>query len=487
MHVHDDDVPTVSLPQPVGPTGLTLSADGTTWEGQIVETDLFTYGSVCEGVTEFSEDPGTILLPLALWVMYADHPAYYTESKQNWLGRNYANVRGVDRDCAGAAVYGGRHLYVGPENGVLEVELLPQRELVATGSPWDDLRPKVYDEFITKYEEAAAAAEAAGTLITQKGIFHPTQLLSNHWGLHCSETEFRYCPKYVVGTVNKIRLTVTNRDPVILIKAENSQVEEGQPARFVVERRWSADLLDFTTVVSLRASQNGQYITGALPTEITFGQDETRKVIEFQTVDDSAFSENGSVTIELLPDTTGADLNVQGKYTISENWLGHTPEGGRSDRATVTITNNDDKPGISIAPASASEGDSGSANMTFTVTLAKAVTKAVTVNYATSDGTATAGQDYTAVSNGSVTIAAGTTTAAFTVSVTGDETDELNETFKVTISLPSDTTAAAITGGATTAAAGTILDDDPAVVTVAPKKSPVTEGEEVVFVLTRRG
>ena len=485
--VKDDDVPTVSLPQPVGPTGLTLSADGTTWEGQIVETDLFTYGSVCEGVTEFSEDPGTILLPLALWVMYADHPAYYTESKQNWLGRNYANVRGVDRDCAGAAVYGGRHLYVGPENGVLEVELLPQRELVATGSPWDDLRPKVYDEFITKYEEAAAAAEAAGTLITQKGIFHPTQLLSNHWGLHCSETEFRYCPKYVVGTVNKIRLTVTNRDPVILIKAENSQVEEGQPARFVVERRWSADLLDFTTVVSLRASQNGQYITGALSTEIAFGQNETRKVIEFQTVDDSAFSENGSVTIELLPDTTGADVNVQGKYTISENWLGHTPEGGRSDRATVTITNDDDKPGISIAPASAQEGDSGSGSMTFTVTLASPATEPVTVNYATSDGTAAAGQDYTAVSNGSVTIAAGNTTAAFTVSVTGDETDEPNETFKVTISLPSDTTAAAIAGGDTTAAAGTILDDDPAVVTVAPKKSPVTEGEEVVFVLTRTG
>ena len=70
--------------------------------------------------------------------------------------------------------------------------------------------------------------------------------------------------------------------------------------------------------------------------------------------------------------------------------------------------------------------------------------------------------------------------------MTGDETDELNETFKVTISLPSDTTAAAITGGGA-AAAGAILDDDPAVVTIAPKKSPVTEGEEVVFVLTRTG
>ena len=125
--------------------------------------------------------------------------------------------------------------------------------------------------------------------------------------------------------------------------------------------------------------------------------------------------------------------------------------------------------------------------MTFTVTLASPATEPVTVNYATSDGTAAAGQDYTAVSNGSVTIAAGNTTAEFSVSVTGDETDEPNETFKVTISLPSDTTAAAITGGATTAAAGTILDDDPAVVTVAPKADVVKEGEEVVFVLTRTG
>ena len=269
-----------------------------------------------------------------------------------------------------------------------------------------------------------------------------------------------------------------------------------------MERMWSKDLLALqaphsTTVVSLRASQNGQYITGALPAEIAFGQNETRKVIELQTVDDGAFGDDGSVTIELLPDTTGDGVNLQGKYTTWEIWQGHTPEGGRSDRATVAITNNDDKPGITIAPASALEGDSGSADMTFTVTLAKAVTEAVTVNYATSDGTAIAGQDYTAVSNGSVTIAAGNTTAEFTVSMTGDETDELDETFNVTISMPepepnlnggsSGEPVAAITGGDTAAAVGTILDDDPAVVTVAPKKSPVTEGEEVVFVLTRTG
>ena len=74
--------------------------------------------------------------------------------------------------------------------------------------------------------------------------------------------------------------------------------------------------------------------------------------------------------------------------------------------------------------------------MTFTLTLAQAVTEAVTVNYVTSDGTATAGQDYTAVTSGEATIPANSTSATFTVSVTGDTTDEANETFNVTISLP---------------------------------------------------
>ena len=48
--VKDDDIPTVSLTQPVGPTGLTLSADGTTWEGQIVEGGEFTYSSVAQAL-----------------------------------------------------------------------------------------------------------------------------------------------------------------------------------------------------------------------------------------------------------------------------------------------------------------------------------------------------------------------------------------------------------------------------------------------------
>ena len=494
VHIHDDDVPTVTFSQVTLPTGA-ATLEGDTWVGELGEVQPLSWVVSCSGNYEYSPlpyNPSVSGLPVQLEnIRLANHPAFYGGGTGWKLGRNILGYvwGGI---CDGQAqTSADKFRVVGPDGGVETFKLVPK-----------DRAPSIVAEYGERYRQAKAAADAAGTLVTQPDIIHPVSVRLPHTLLiNCSD-EPRYCPQYRVGTPHKIRLTLVNRDPTILIKAENSEVEEGQPARFVVERLWSKDLLTdtaphSTTFVSLRAAQNGQYITGALPTEITFERNETSKIIELATVDDSAFGANGSVTIELLSDTTGADLNIAGKYETFEHWAGHTPEGARSDRATIAITNNDDKPGITIAPASALEGDSGSADMTFTVTLAQAVTEAVTVNYATSDGTATAGQDYTAVSNGSVTIAADNTTAEFTVSVTGDEADELDETFNVTISMPepepnlnggsSGEPAAAITGGDTATVAGTILDDDPAVVTVAPKVDTVEEGEEAVFLLTRAG
>ena len=498
-HVKDDDIPTVSLTKPVGPTGLTLSSDGSTWEGTIVEGTEFTYSSSCTGVTEFSDDARVFLNPISMWVQYSNHPAFYGEQFQDGvLGYNRASIQPLGKNCSGRTVTHREYrFYVGPENGRLEIDILQQSELVNYGSGSGHYRPRLFTTLLRQYEAAAAEAEAAGTLITKKDIFHRITLAGYRLGLACNESDLRYCPQYQVGTVKKIRLTVTNRDPTILIKSESASVTEGQPARFILERRWATDLVELAppqseTVVYLRASQEGQYITEALPTQITFGQNETRKVIELATMDDSAFGDNESVTIDLLPDTSTGSVNLHGKYTTWKNWVGHTPSGGRSDKATVTIANDDDKPGITIAPAAANEGDSGSANMTFTLTLGQAVSEAVTVNYVTSDGTATAGQDYTAVTSGAVTIAANSTTTTFTVPVTGDETDEADETFNVTISLPEPGLnegdgehPVAIAGGATATVTGTIRDDDPMLITVSATNAEVAEGVDVVFVLAR--
>ena len=71
-------------------------------------------------------------------------------------------------------------------------------------------------------------------------------------------------------------------------------------------------------------------------------------------------------------------------------------------------------------------------NATFTVTLSAASSKEVTVDYASSNNSATAASDYTAAS-GTVTIAAGATTQTFTVPILVDTLDEENE--KATITL----------------------------------------------------
>ena len=96
---------------------------------------------------------------------------------------------------------------------------------------------------------------------------------------------------------------------------------------------------------------------------------------------------------------------------------------------TLTITDDDGAPTLSIDSPSVTEGNSGSANLTFTVTLSPASGRQVTVNYAEgTGGTATAGTDYTALSGGMLTFAAGDTSKTVTVSVRGDTTDEPNET-----------------------------------------------------------
>lgn len=111
-------------------------------------------------------------------------------------------------------------------------------------------------------------------------------------------------------------------------------------------------------------------------------------------------------------------------------------------------------PTISIADASVNEGDSGTTSLNFTVTLSAPASSSVSVDYATSDGSATAGSDYTA-SNGTLTILAGSTSATISVIVMGDTDVEGNEALTVSLSNPSGN---AMLG--TAVATGTILNDE---------------------------
>ncbi len=99
-----------------------------------------------------------------------------------------------------------------------------------------------------------------------------------------------------------------------------------------------------------------------------------------------------------------------------------------------TITN-DDFPTISINDITVTEGTGGTTNATFTVTMSQSSPRPVTVNFATANGTAAAGSDFTAVS-GVLTFAPGDTTKSITLPVIADGAIEANETFTMVLSSP---------------------------------------------------
>ena len=71
---------------------------------------------------------------------------------------------------------------------------------------------------------------------------------------------------------------------------------------------------------------------------------------------------------------------------------------------------------MSVGAATAAEGD----DVEFVVTLSMAAGSDVALDWSTADDTATAGDDYTAVTAGTLTISAGDTTGTLTVSTAED-------------------------------------------------------------------
>jgi uncharacterized repeat protein (TIGR01451 family) len=160
----------------------------------------------------------------------------------------------------------------------------------------------------------------------------------------------------------------------------------------------------------------------------------------------------GTINVPVVGDTV-----VEADETFTVN-LSSPVNGVLGDAsATGTIINDDavGLPSLSIADNSTLEGDSGTKNLNFTVTLtAVAPAGGVTMDYTTANGTATlANNDYQSAS-GSLTIPAGNTTGTISVSIVGDTDVEPDETF--TLMLSNISNATAVDNQAT----GTIINDD---------------------------
>jgi hypothetical protein len=210
------------------------------------------------------------------------------------------------------------------------------------------------------------------------------------------------------------------------------------------------------TLVDQQVNVTAPNASAAAPLVLTFELDGS-VVPPGETKDTLSVLRNGALLTDCLGQTTvppGLIACVSGRADA--------PSGGGDVRLTVITTQASRwnvasgsplPPAIGIASRSTTEGNSGTRTLSFPVTLSAPSALPVTVQWATSSHSAVAPGDYTAAS-GSVSFAPGETAKNVVVTVRGDVTGEADETFRVTLSSPTNGTLGAAP------ATGTILDDD---------------------------
>ena len=277
----------------------------------------------------------------------------------------------------------------------------------------------------------------------------------------------------------------------------------------------ATDEPDETVVVTLGAPTNA--VLGATTTHTaTITDDDATPTAQFATAAQSSAAESGSMTVTVTlsgpsSQTVTVPFAIAGSSTASASDYSITPSpitiaaGAVSGDATITITpdstdepnetvvltlgaptnatlgattthtatitDDDSQPAVTVNDPAASEGSSGSTAMDFLVTLSASSAQTITVNYATADGTATAGSDYNATL-GTATFLPGVTTATVTVTVNGDTSVESSETVALNLLSATNATIADSQG------LGTIINDDsPVTPTISIADANVTEGD----------
>lgn len=164
-------------------------------------------------------------------------------------------------------------------------------------------------------------------------------------------------------------------------------------------------------------------------------------------------SVNGGVALD-----SGSYLLLVCGSTSILDWSGNALDGDANgvggDDFARSFTVTQPLPSISIADLSLAEGDSGTTEATFTVTLSAQSAEQVTVAFSTADGSARAGSDYQSVS-GSLVFPPNSLSQPLAVTILGDLDAEADEDFVVDLTGPSGATLA------DSQAVGTILNDDP--------------------------
>ena len=200
-----------------------------------------------------------------------------------------------------------------------------------------------------------------------------------------------------------------------------------------------------------------------------------------QTVDVTASVDASATRLELEHAVSGGDYDQLPAQPVAVS-IDDNQDGAPDDNPPEDDPPDEDPPALTIADVRAVES---AGQVTFTVRLAAASGRLVTVDYATVSGTATEGTDYTGTTGALTFRPGGALTRTIAVPIVDDALDEVDETFRMRLSGARHATLAG--GGATLAATGTILDDDEPAVSIAADAAAVQEGQAARFTVTRTG
>lgn len=244
----------------------------------------------------------------------------------------------------------------------------------------------------------------------------------------------------------KATATIINDDKAPRISIDDVTVKEGNSGTTKAIFQVSLDkahslpvTVDYKTLDETATTVDNEYV--ATSGQLTFNPGQTSQTITVLVKGDTQLESDETFLIEL-----SNAINA----TIAK------------DRAVATIQNDDTEitlppnpPDLSVNDIRVLEGNSGTTDATFTLSLSKASSESVTVNYETVDETATvADGDYRAVSLGSVTFAPGETIQIVKIAVNGDTTVESDEIFRLNLTNPKNVTISKGSGIAT------LLNDD---------------------------
>ena len=187
--------------------------------------------------------------------------------------------------------------------------------------------------------------------------------------------------------------------------------------------------------------------------------------VDFATADGAAVAGHDYTTTSgalVFPSGTTnliIEVDVMGYSTIYTNRaflvnLSHPTNATIAQAQGTGTINADPPPGLYINDVVAIEGDKGVSNLLFTVTLLNASTNVVTVNYATTNGTALALKDYRP-KKGKLKFLPGVTSLTIPVAIVGNTLNEADEFFRMNLSRSVNTVIIAGSG------IGTIIDNDP--------------------------